>query len=143
MCPCCSHPIPLTPPSPLPLCPLALRMALFSSAALLACLFTVNAQAAPATVTRVNAMFTQQVASGTGGLFGVLPVNAANNYAVQCFNGDCPQNPPCPTTATMTPGNILFSGTAVSGPVPAVGARFTAGLCCCASAPVLVYWSAA
>ena len=116
----------------------------FSSIALLALVVTATtAQAAPATVTRVNAGFTQQVASGTGGLYGVMPVNAGTSFAVQCFNGDCPLNPPCPTTGAGTPSNVIFAGTATSAPLPSVGARFVTGLCCCASAPVLVYWSPA
>ncbi len=111
----------------------------FVLSALLA--LTAAAQAAPATVTRVNAAFTQTIASGGGSFYGVLPVNPSANYAVQCFNGDCPLNGPCPTTPATTPSNILYSGSTTSQPVPAVGARFTGTLCCCASSPVLVYWS--
>jgi guanidinopropionase len=55
--------------------------------------------------------------------------------------GDCPMNPPCPTAPSTTPSNIMFSGSTGSGAVPAVGAKFSSNLCCCASASVLVYWS--
>ena len=125
-----------------PLLPLTVAY-LFSIVPLAFLLITSSAQAAPATVTRVNALATQQIASGTGGLFGVTPVNAGGNFAVQCFNGDCPQNPPCPTTTGATPFNLLYAGTSGNGlvQVPAAGARFTNGLCCCSNSAVLVYWS--
>ena len=99
--------------------------------------FCVAAGSSRTRVSRVFGGVGTSLSSQPGSLYGVIGYTGSAVSAA-CFNGDCPQNGPCPPSTSSMPSNLIFSSNAVAGPtLPAAGAGFTSGLCCCGSGNLL------
>ena len=87
-------------------------------------------------VSRVPAGLSQTISSQGGSLYGVVGASGGAIVSAACYDGQCPQNGCIPSG--FIPGNIIFVSSASGGAnLPAAGAGYSSGLCCCGSGNLL------